>query len=404
MGRRSAYGRSGIDYGRRVGIVLIVLAALAGFAALGTYIGIRTSGFGHRVEFLAPTFGGKDVVYICAMGEDNTRLTQKRERGLTDTIILMQVDFPNKRVAAISVPRDTRIELPGHGYVKVNAAHVVGGPYLTMNAVEMLTGIKPDYYIKTNLNGFVQAVDILGGVEVDVEKNMHYDDNWGNLHINLKKGRQVLMGKDAMGYVRFRHDTLGDITRMGRQQKFIKAFISKMLSPTKLPKLPWVVKALMDNVDTSMTTRDGIRLAELFREINLSEVQMVQMPAVPEYISGISYMIQDVDKTKEVVQELFFPKPPMPSLEVLNGTGIPGAAQKVAEALKLYGYEVKTVGNAPSFGYESSQIVGHKGDNGLDKLAGLVNTGTITQDKKPESKADITVIVGKDCKLIGTGS
>ena len=385
-------------------MVLLVLVALAAFAGLGAFIGYKTSGFGHRVEFLAPPFDGKDSVYILALGEDDTGCNKTKPRGLSDTIILLRADFANKRVAAISIPRDTKINLDPYGEMKINAAHVQGGPTLTAIAVEQLTGIKPDYYVKTNLKGFRKSVDILGGVEIDVEKNMHYNDNWGHLHIDLHKGRQLLNGEKAMEYVRFRHDKLGDITRMERQQKFLKVFVAKMLSPTKLPKLPFVVKALMDNVDTTLSVRDAVYLAEFAKNFSVSDVKMATLPATPEYIHGVSYMIPDENETYKVVQELFFPKPPMPRIEVLNGSGIPGAAQKVADALQQYGYEIIGVGNAGSFEYASTELISHKGEEGVNKLAGLVNGGAVKYDKDPAAKADITIIVGKDCALATSGS
>jgi len=396
------------------GIVVLVIVGLIVCAGLGAYIGYRTSGFGHRIEFLAPPFDGKDVVYILALGEDDTGCNKSKPRGLSDTIILLRADFINKRVAAISIPRDTKIALEGYGEIKINAAHVHGGPVLASTAVEQLTGIKPDYYVKTNLKGFRKSVDILGGVELYVEKDMHYTDHWGGLYINLHKGRQLLNGEKAMEYVRFRHDKLGDITRMERQQKFLKAFVAKMLSPMKLPKLPWVMKAIMENVDTTLTVRDAVCLAELAKGISLSDVKMATLPATPESIHGVSYMIPDSEATYKVVQEIFFPKPPMPKIEVLNGSGIPGAAQKVADALKERGYEITAVGNAGSSDYASTELIGHKlarrslgevgGDEGVNQLASIVNSGAVKYDKNEAAKADITVIVGRDCALINQGS
>jgi polyisoprenyl-teichoic acid--peptidoglycan teichoic acid transferase len=383
-----------------IGWVFFSIVVLTGFAALGTYIGLRTKGFGHRVEFLAPAFGGKEVVYILAMGEDDTTITDKRPRGLTDTLILTKVDFTNKRIAAISIPRDTRIEMPGYVPMKINGAHVLGGPMLTVSAVQQITGVKPDYYVKTNLKGFRKSVDILGGVWIDVEKDMHYTDTWGHLYIDLKKGRQLMNGEHAMEYVRFRHDALGDITRMQRQQKFLKAFVARLLSPLKLPKLPWVVSALMAEVDTDMTTRDGIALAELAKGMDLNELKMATLPATPQRMGKISYMIQDVPKTQELVQQMFFPKPPMPKVEVLNGSGIPGAAQKVADALKQSGYVVTKVGNAGRFEYASTEVIGHKGEAGVTELAALVNSTTVKQVEDKTAIADVTVIVGRDCTLI----
>ncbi|HET6454554.1 MAG TPA: LCP family protein [Armatimonadota bacterium] len=375
-------------------IILFIAACIGG----GALIGLYTSDFGHTIRTqLAPPFGGRDTVVILVLGEDDTSRTDKKPRGLSDTIILMRADLLNKQVAVLSIPRDTRVRLEGYGdHCKINASHVYGGPTLTAIAVQGLVGIKPDYYIKTNHEGLRKCVDILGGVEIDVEKNMRYNDNWGHLHINLKKGRQLLNGEQAMGYVRFRHDALGDLSRIERQQKFLKALTDKALSPINLPKLPKLMNAMMQNVDTDMTARDLLALAKLAESMDRSTVRMGMLPGVPETIGGISYWIADTEQSAKVINALFFPRPPMPKVAVLNGSGIPGAGQKAAETLKQQGYEVTSVENAESFDHTTTEVIGHReSEDSSYKIAALLN-GVVKQEKDPAAKADVTVIVGKN--------
>ena len=241
-------------------------------------------------------------------------------------------------------------------------------------------------------------MDILGGVEIDVEKNMHYTDRRGGLYIDLQKGRQLLDGEKAMQYVRFRHDALGDITRIQRQQKFLKALAEKAVSPMNLPKLPRIIEAVLRNVDTDLSPRDAIYLARFVGKLDLNQVKMATLPGVPENISGISYWIADSDAIPEAVQDLFFPPATcLPKVEVLNGSGMIGAAQQVAENLRECGYEVVTVGNADSFDYTSSQIISHNSDvQGIDQIANIVNSSIVKQEKDASAQADVTVIVGKD--------
>lgn len=393
-----------------VAVVIGVVCVLVLAAGLGALIGYYTSGSFlniHVSEMLQPPFDGKQTVRILVLGEDNTgRRNNKDARGLTDTIILVSVNLSTKYVAALSVPRDTRVDLDGYGGIqKINAAHVNGGPALTRIAVEGVTGIRPDYYIKTNTDGFKKCVDILGGVVIDVEKNMHYDDNWGNLHIHLKKGRQLLDGEKAMGYVRFRHDAMGDITRIERQQKFLKALAKKALAPENLPKLPLVVKELLKNVETDMSPRDVVYLARFASRINVDEVKTATLPGVPQNIGGISYWIADTEQTAQLVQDLFFPKPPMPTVQVLNGSGVAGAAQSAAAILESQGYKITMVGNADSFDYPYSQVIRHKSTvTDVDRIAGLVNCSTVKEQFDASAKADVTVIVGKDFSVSPAGS
>ena len=390
-----------------VGVVLLVLLTLIVAAGIGALLGYYIGGFkltGSITEAFEPPFGGKSTVYILVLGEDDTG-GRKKSRGLSDTIILASVDLDKKRVAALSIPRDTKVDLDGYGEVcKINAAHVYGGPTLTELAVERLIGMKPDYYVKTNTKGFSKSVDILGGVEIDVERNMRYTDRWGGLYINLKKGRQLLDGDKAMQYVRFRHDALGDIARIERQQKFLKALAEKALSPANLPKLPRIVGAILRNVETDLTPRDAIYLARFASRINLDEVEMATLPGTPRNIGGISYWIADPEQSAEVLQNLFFPRPAMPKIEVLNGSGVSGAAQTVADILKQYGYEVISIGNADSFDYATSQVISHNDDTeAIARVASIVNSSAVKHDQNASAKADITVIVGKDYALIGSG-
>lgn len=387
-----------------VGVILVVLVVLIAAAGIGVLLGIYTSGgtFSGMKGVLQPPFDGKRTVRILMLGEDNTGLEENR-RGLSDTIMLISIDLDAKHVAALSIPRDTMIELEGYGGTcKINAAHVYGGPTLTELAVAQLVGIQPDYYIKTNVEGFKELVDILGGVQIDVDKNMRYTDRRGGLFINLKKGPQLLNGEKAMQYVRFRHDAMGDITRIQRQQNFLKALMGKALAAENLPKLPQTIRAVLKNVDTDLNLKDAIYLARFFSKLDMNQMKTETLPGVPQTIGGISYWVADYEQIAQVTQTLFFPPiPGLPTVEVLNGSGVNGAANKVADAFRQHGYDVISTGNADSYDYASSQVIGHKPDlEGMDQIASLVNTSTIKEELNPSTKADVTVIVGKDCMLI----
>ncbi len=377
-------------------IFIIIAAAVLAIFGINKYC----SNFSTSVkQITSPPFEGRDVIKVLIIGEDNTGGTEQKPYGLSDTIMLSNIDFTNLKVSAVSIPRDTLVNIVGYGESKINASHVFGGPKLTEEVVEELTGVRPDYYIKTNVEGFRDTVDIIGGVEIDVEKNMKYDDNWGKLHINLKKGRQVLNGEDAMGYVRFRHDKLGDITRMERQQKFIKALAKKMVEPASIPKLPWTIKSVMNNIDTDMTSKDLLCLAKFAGKINVDEIEMTTLPGVPRNINGGSYWIVDEDETYNLIRRLFLTRTiaGLPKIEVLNGSGIAGAAQEAAEALQQSGYEITSISNADSFNYASSEVINHKSETKeLDKIAVILNVGIMKDEPNPDANADVTVIIGKD--------
>jgi len=158
-----------------------------------------------------------------------------------DSLLLASFDPATDKINALSIPRDTRAAIPGVGVTKINAAYAFGGPGLTIRTVEDLLGVKVDFYIKLGPKSFAKLVDAIGGVEIDVEKDMKYTDNWASLRINLKKGRQVLNGTQAEGYIRFRHDALGDIGRVERQQKILMALFHKLKNPTMVMRTPQLI-------------------------------------------------------------------------------------------------------------------------------------------------------------------
>jgi LCP family protein required for cell wall assembly len=134
------------------------------------------------------------------MGADERQNDRQNEKGRSDTLIVMWVNPQTKRAAMMSIPRDLRVSIPGRGLDKVNAAYAYGGPRLTIKTVEQLLQTTTDGYVKVDFEGFVRAVDALGGVDLmvpDVEgggRGMNYDDNWGNLHIHLRPGKHHLDG------------------------------------------------------------------------------------------------------------------------------------------------------------------------------------------------------------------
>ncbi len=176
--------------------------------------------------------------------------------GRADTIILFSMNPKQGKSYVVSIPRDTRVNIPGRGTGKVNAAYVYGGPELIAETVERLTGMSIDRYAEVDFDGFVGVIDAIGGIEVDVDKDMRYVDKAGGLKVDIKKGRQVLDGEKALQYVRFRADVLGDITRVGRQQNLLGILIDEVANYRNVRKAPKLAKTLMKYVKTDLSQRD----------------------------------------------------------------------------------------------------------------------------------------------------
>ena len=190
---------------------------------------------------------------ILVMGVD-ARAGEANSR--TDTMILVTIDPQLKKVAVVSIPRDTKISLNGYTE-KINAAHVMGGAQGAVQAVRTLMGVPVDYYIEADFTGFEKMVDTLGGVTINVPQRM-YKPSEG---INLQPGVQRLSGKQALGFVRYRDYQFGDIDRTAKQQVFLAALAQEALQPGTIPKLPALVKEIKQYMKTDMNLSTMLKLA-----------------------------------------------------------------------------------------------------------------------------------------------
>ncbi|MDI3281287.1 MAG: LCP family protein [Bacillota bacterium] len=349
----------------------------------------------------------------------------------SDTIILVSVDLPAKKLKVLSIPRDTQVTLPGHrGWHKLNAAYALGGPELAVRAVEELVGVPIDHYALTSFEGFARAIDLLGGVVVDVEKPMHYDDFAGNLHIHLEPGRQLLNGWEALGYVRYRGDGWGDITavdptagqyegRITRQQKFLRAVVDQLLQPGVIFRLPRLLAELSRSVRTDLTPGEMLRYALALRELKEMSVEAEVVPGSGQVIDGVSYWVPDRPALAQVVARLFGrgsePAAPGgltaaapsaaagaepvreaegPKVEVLNGCGVQGLAARAAQALSREGFQVVRTGNAQRSDYGRSQIIIRtERPVYLEKLSALIRDPAFSWELDPASDVDLTIIL-----------
>ena len=156
-----------------------------------------------------------------------------------------------------------------------------------------LTGLPIDYFVKINYKSFPRIIDLLGGVDIYVEKKLYYTDYSGKLFINIPKGQQHLDGKTALGYVRFRHDPLGDIGRVQRQQKFINIVMEKLKTPAIIPKIPGLVSEVMDAIDTDLAPLEALKLLQFANSLTPDRIKMFMAPGKSGFSKNISYWILD---------------------------------------------------------------------------------------------------------------
>ncbi len=281
----------------------------------------------------------------------------------SDSMIIINVDLHGKSVNAISIPRDSKVYLAeGHGVQKINAAYALGGIDLTKKTIEETFGIKIHNYIVINAEGVRELIDTIGGVPIHIDRDMHYDDYSAKLHINFKKGDYILNGEQAEGYLRFRKDILGDIGRVHRQQKFIKALIEQIKSPEALRKIPEALKIANLYTRTDLNLYQMSQYAAAARDIDLNKVEFVMLPGAPNKKGLISYWILDPEKTQQVINRLIYrQKVELAENEISVGLIYSRSkeieAMAIREQLKTLGYDVNCTGKSSQI--TESQIIGY---------------------------------------------
>ena len=238
----------------------------------------------------------KDKTTVMIMGVDQ----RADDVGRSDTLMIATLDPTKDKAALLSIPRDTRVKIKGHGYDKINAAFAYGGEKLSESTVESLLGIDIDHYLIVNTNSFVRLIDAIGGIDIDVEKRMKYEDPWddnGGLVIDIYPGVQHMDGEKAVTYVRYR-DEEGDIGRVRRQQEFMAACMEKITSPSIIIKIPAIISEVMDAVETDLSFREILGLAGALKDAQQNGLDMEMVPGKPLYIDGVSYWIPDVEKMR----------------------------------------------------------------------------------------------------------
>lgn len=249
--------------------------------------------------------GSPHLLTILLLGAD--RRPGDKSIGNTDTIIVAQLDLDKQRISLLSVPRDTQVEVSEFGTQKINAiARLESGPKATITKLETLLGYKIDGYIDINFNEFKTIIDDLGGVTVNVDKNMHYetgDKNDGV--INLQKGVQHLDGDQALQYIRYRRDQLGDIQRTMRQQELLKSLANQCCQIQVLPKLPLLIAEIYKCIDTDLSLGQTLELADALIQLKSTKIVSETLPGNFSIEEGISYWKVKPGVCRDAAYKLF---------------------------------------------------------------------------------------------------
>ena len=292
----------------------------------------------------------------------------------TDTIILVNIDPRTKSVNALSIPRDSKVYLPGdNGVNKINAAHAIGGIEMTKRTIEDTLGVHIDRYIMVHDSAVKEIVDAMDGLDVYVEKPMHYNDNAGHLHINFNKGNHHLDGQQAVEYLRFRHDAMGDIGRTKRQQWFLRGLLADLQKPETITKIPHLIAVTSKYVKTDMSPYEMTQYAGLAKHFDMDNIEIAMLPGAPNKHGYTSYWILDPEKTQEVVDRLIYRENSIGRKEsytasIMRSTDQIDAANKLKESLEANGIRVMCTGTTSSI---HSQFIAHSKYVTVDYYADL---------------------------------
>ncbi|VBB07659.1 Hypothetical protein LUCI_2924 [Lucifera butyrica] len=257
------------------------------------------------ISGVPPAAISENRINILLMGLDDGDPGKPANPRRSDTMIVASIDPQTKTINLLSIPRDTRVHIPGYkGYEKINNAYFFGGPELAMRTVSQFLQTPVRYYVVMDWQAFIKVVDILGGVDLTVNHPMNYEDPYENLNIHLAKGYQHLDGEKAGEYVRFRHDALGDIGRVKRQQEFLQALLDQLLQTRTIFKLPSLVQTINKYVHTDMSLFTWLKLAGIAKDMSADSLHTETVPGQFATIHDLSYWLPDLEKTRTLAESI----------------------------------------------------------------------------------------------------
>ncbi len=311
----SAKKKSGRGKKIAIGIVAAVLVALVG---CGTALAIYINGINDKI-----TTGGKteeqleaideqlvsanlsEPFYMVLIGSD-IREGQDQSESRSDTNILVRVDGGSNQVTMVSIPRDTAIDIDGHGVSKFNNAYTYDGAAGVIREASELCGVQIAHYAEVNFGNLVALVDAVGGVDVEVTERIEDSDADGSWDPNvepiiIEEGMQHLDGEAALVFARSRAFADGDFTRTENQRKLIQAIVDKVLA-MPVTELPGVIEAAAQCVTTDLSVTDIISLAQQFKDDGDLVMYSAMVPSVAQYVNGVSYVFTDTEQLAKMMQ------------------------------------------------------------------------------------------------------
>jgi len=429
-----------------VGLVLLIGGALAAKGALKLHKVFKGGGAAAALEqVVKPELlkgEGDGRVNILLLGKGGPGQTGP---DLTDTIIVASVDPVNKTATLVSVPRDLWVTVSGYGTMKINAVYAnakyrslnsapkdtdkaeKAGTAAIENQISQVLGIHIHYYGMIDFAGFKQAVDIVGGVDINVPEELtvseHMWDSTTNrpYFLNVPAGIQHFDSTRALYFTRSRHTSnRGDFDRAERQRLFIQALVQKVLSAgtyTNPLKISQLIDAFGNHISLDLSTNDALRLMQIGKGIDLSKLKSIGLADPPNALvrtdnvdgqsvvrpvagfgdyGDIQNMIRNTLKDPYLAKE-------NATIAIFNGTNTAGLASAKADLLKSYGYNVTVVADAPTHDYTQTVLVDLSGSkpftkNYLENRFGITAVGKLPDTTIQTQGANFVLILGQDAQ------
>jgi len=256
-----------------------------------------------RVGAVDPKFDGYTNILILGIDDGEQGDMQ------ADTILVLSFSNDTGKSRLISIPRDTLVQADSASG-RLGNLYSWGGANLIVRHVSALLGISIHQYVIIGMSTFAELIDVLGGVDIYVEENMDYDDPQSGLSIHIGQGYQHLNGEDSQKYLRYLSSKLGDVGRVQRQQKFMKALYAKVLQLDTIPKLPAIADIFQHKMETSAEIFDSAHLANVLRRMSSDPPTTVMLPGsensqgawIPN-IAEIDAKIQELFPVQDIAEE-----------------------------------------------------------------------------------------------------
>ena len=398
-----------------LGIISLFLTFIV-FSIISGFIALMEVGSQSMPKATNPSRNQPVNILLLGMDIGDPNQEDNLEIKRTDTIMVVNYNPSADKITTVSVPRDTLIQNNGNS-VKINSAFAIGGYSKIKTEVENLLNININYLVKVDYNAFVDVIDAIGGVKMEIERNMIYDDEGQNLHINFKAGETVkLDGQKAQEFFRWRKNNdgsgfaNGDLDRIQNQQKFISKVIDKCKSPFIIFRAPKIMSSIGSNVETNMSPFSIIKYALKFMTVSKDNISMMTATGTPKTIGGQSFLVFDKNSNRDLISQLSSSEVSESAdisiskdnikIKILNATKINGLAAELKTTMNNLGYTKIDTGNTELS--DKTTIM----TNNKVMLKTIQGDIDLKRSRKKEDKDeykdyDVIIILGKDFKDLG---